>query len=267
MQRTFCAQREANEGNLGMIPKIDLTGKKFGRLTVGDHFIRSPTTNQFMWHCVCDCGSEKFVEGAKLRDGHTKSCGCLHKEQLIARNRKSLPRSGPAQKRRRANWTGRIFSRLTVIDEAELGRWRCRCICGVEAIILDSALQSGKTKSCGCLRIETTSLRARKHGAAGSGNKTWTPEYRAWSSMKTRCCSKYVNRPDYKNYYGRGIRICARWLESFENFLADVGPRPSPKHSLDRYPDNDGNYEPGNVRWATATEQRINQRPRQRRAA
>lgn len=78
-------------------------------------------------------------------------------------------------------------------------------------------------------------------------------EYAAWGNMKNRCL--YKSYRSYHRYGGRGIRVCDRWRHSFENFLADVGPRPSPQHSLDRYPNNDGNYEPGNVRWATRAEQ------------
>lgn len=85
-----------------------------------------------------------------------------------------------------------------------------------------------------------------------------TPEYRAWANMKSRCFD--TNRPDYSDYGGRGITVCERWSDSFSNFFADMGPRPSSKHSLDRYPNNDGNYEPGNVRWATPIEQGSNKR-------
>jgi hypothetical protein len=84
-------------------------------------------------------------------------------------------------------------------------------------------------------------------------NEVKSPEYRAWSSMLSRCSNPKV--PKFPRYGGRGIAVCARWRESFENFLADVGRRPSSEHSIDRWPNNDGNYEPGNVRWATLEEQ------------
>ena len=93
--------------------------------------------------------------------------------------------------------------------------------------------------------------RRRKHG--------WSypriPEYVAWTSMKQRCCNR--NARGYSRYGGRGIKVCSRWLLSFENFLADMGRRPSPQHSIDRI-DNDGNYEPGNCRWATQKQQSAN---------
>src|SRR5688572_5961440 len=86
-----------------------------------------------------------------------------------------------------------------------------------------------------------------------------TPEYHSWVSMKTRCYNPNCNR--YERYGGRGIVVCERWRTSFVNFLADLGLRPSPKHSLDRI-DSNGNYEPGNVRWATDAEQQNNRNPR-----
>ena len=92
------------------------------------------------------------------------------------------------------------------------------------------------------------------HGHARDGLAS--PEYRAWASMKARCLNK--NNASFERYGGAGVSVCLKWIDSFEAFLADVGPRPSPKHSIDRFPDRHGNYEPGNVRWATPKEQSIN---------
>lgn len=96
----------------------------------------------------------------------------------------------------------------------------------------------------------------KKHGHSWKEGAP-SPEYRAWANMKHRCCNPAAN--GFSNYGGRGITVCERWVESFEAFLADMGPRPSPKYSLDRI-DNAGNYEPQNCRWATATEQSRNRR-------
>src|SRR5690606_6056327 len=87
---------------------------------------------------------------------------------------------------------------------------------------------------------------------------TRSPEYRAWQHMRERCSNPRVH--NYHRYGGRGIKVCDRWANSFENFLADMGPRPSPEHSLDRYPNPDGDYEPGNCRWATPEQQTRNRR-------
>jgi hypothetical protein len=94
-----------------------------------------------------------------------------------------------------------------------------------------------------------------KHGARRKGEKT-SPEYDAWRNMKKRCLDP--NIPDFHLWGGRGIRVCDEWINSFEAFLLAVGPRPSIRYSLDRFPDPDGHYEPGNVRWATKPEQRHN---------
>lgn len=166
------------------------------------------------------------------------------------------------------------FGRLVVIGEApsemrsypgrpshRTRRMLCVCDCGTEVTTNLNFLKMGKTTSCGCFRKELVSRTFRKHGETIGGR---TSEYCIWKGMRQRCDNP--NNDDYKNYGGRGITVCDRWSESFEAFLADMGRRPSPQHSIDRI-DNDGDYEPGNCRWATPIEQRRNQRPRRKAQA
>jgi len=119
----------------------------------------------------------------------------------------------------------------------------------------------GKTRSCGCRIIQVLTANGyamRQHGESKSVGRAASPEYRTWDGMKERC--RNPNHKAYANYGGRGISVCERWLD-FESFLLDMGRRPSPTHSIDRI-NNDGNYEPGNCRWATRDEQNRNQRRR-----
>jgi hypothetical protein len=143
--------------------------------------------------------------------------------------------------------------------------WLCLCDCGNLANISMSALRSGNTKSCGCLRIErgvrlgTGQTNTLRHGHSSSIFRTRT--YQSWRGMINRCTSPSCN--GYKYYGGQGIKICERWGK-FENFLADMGERPEGK-TIDRFPDPYGNYEPENCRWATYKEQNANQRKRTRK--
>mgnify|MGYP001610095634 CR=1 FL=1 len=157
----------------------------------------------------------------------------------------------------RAKLIGRRFSRLTVLEysgsRSGKSAWSCLCDCGQTSIATSASLIGGKVKSCGCLRRDTAEKMATTHGATRGANRT--AEYTTWTTMRQRCTNPKAR--NYDIYGGRDITVCNRW-DSFENFLADMGPRPSPKHSIDRFPDNDGNYEPGNCRWATWKEQARN---------
>jgi hypothetical protein len=146
---------------------------------------------------------------------------------------------------------GKRFSKLLVVAEHGRGKqksvlWLCRCDCGKDTIVDTRQLNSGKTKSCGCIIYDILLKRNLTHGKAKFGQKT--PEYRTWLGMKGRCNNKNSGR--YKNYGGRGITVCDRWINSFENFLNDMGQRPSNSHSIHRKDEN-GNYEPDNCVWAT----------------
>ena len=165
--------------------------------------------------------------------------------------------------------TGQTFGRLFVFERAENNHWRqtqwfCKCSCGAEIITLSSSLHSGATRSCGCLRRERVSANGKLNTTHGHTIGGRSRVYRSWTSMKSRC--RYPRTWNYKHYGGRGIKVCDRWANSFENFLADMGERPQGK-TLDRFPDPDGNYEPGNCRWATATEQNNNISRKQRAVA
>lgn len=160
--------------------------------------------------------------------------------------------------------SGQRFGSLVVVRSAGHRRrgvrlWACRCDCGSSSIVATSDLRSGHTTSCGCVqrrRAAVVGLRNRRHGL------TRSPEYRAWANMIDRC--ENPSNARFADWGGRGITVCPRWRASFEAFLSDVGLRPSPSHSLDRE-DNEGIYEPGNCRWATAAQQVANRRPQRAR--
>lgn len=150
--------------------------------------------------------------------------------------------------------TGRRFGRLVVACEGRIKGgartrvgWACVCDCGATKTIRTDGLIGGRSTSCGCKRIEST----RTHGQTG------TQMHRLWIQINYRC-HNHTNK-DWPRYGGRGIAVCERWRNSFDAFLEDMGPRPSPAHSIDRE-DNSKGYEPGNCRWATDIEQARNKR-------
>ncbi len=222
----------------------DLTGQQFGRLTVvapagKDRF------NKNLWQCKCVCGGIALPSTHALICGNTQSCGCYRREQ--------------ASKACRIDITGERFGFLVAVkpirNDGQSYRWACTCDCGNSTETTISSLRSGNTKSCGCLGSGVGNFR---HGFAVDYHSNLRPEYRAYENAKQRCTNP--NNPRYADYGGRGIEFL---FDSFEEFYAELGDKPGPEtshqYSVDRI-DNDGNYERGNVRWATASAQTANSR-------
>jgi hypothetical protein len=127
----------------------------------------------------------------------------------------------------------------------------CRCDCGTVKDVEAAKLRSGRSTCCkACAGKSSKRVTGLRHGMSKS------PEYKVWSGIRARCTNP--SHMHYANYGGRGIKVCDRWLNSFEAFYEDMGPRPSGAHSVDRWPDNDGDYAPVNCRWATPAEQSAN---------
>ena len=215
---------------------IDITNQKFSKLTVIERHLENSKNGDSKWKCACECGNTTIVTASKLKNGNTRSCGCITTLNDL---------------------TGSRFGRLEVLhrhsENTKLGFpiWVCLCSCGNKSLVQGNHLRSGATESCGCLHREISIRANTSHG------KTHFAEYRIWSGMKTRCCNE--NNPAYPYYGGRGITICDEWKESFETFYRDMGPRPSPKHSIDRK-NNDLGYSKENCYWATKKEQANNRR-------
>ena len=176
--------------------------------------------------CRCKCGIERRVYEYNLKRGLTTSCGCSYRRPL----------------------TGKRFGKLLAIGEKAPGKIICRCDCGTEKVFNRSALRG--TRSCGCSTKQFMRENNITHGLSKSS------EYAIWNAMLTRCFNK--KHPSSKNYGRRGITVCKRWMK-FENFLKDMGHRPSKKHCLDRS-NNKGNYCKSNCKWATWKEQQNNRR-------
>lgn len=164
--------------------------------------------------------------------------------------------------RARMDLVGRRFDRITVLSPAPdwighngaiQARWNCACDCGKKKSILGQHLKSGKIKSCGCLSAEIAAARSTTHGQSKNGR---TLAYRSWAAMKTRCTNP--NQASARNYLFRGITVCSRWMNSFENFFADMGVRPK-GYTIERI-ENEKGYFKSNCRWATRKSQSNNSR-------
>ena len=210
-------------------------GDVFGRLTVLDAADRTKVA------CRCECGSQATVSAPHLTTGAVLSCGCLHRQKTAEVGRRNA---------RLKIGIGDRFGLLTVVDVQNRRAVVCDCDCGTKAHpVQSSRLASGHTKSCGCLKR----TKQRTHGL------TDHPLYPTWQGMRARCTKPTAN--GYENYGGRGITIHEPWHDAavfIRDIEASIGPRPDGM-TLDRI-DNDGNYEPGNVRWMSYKGQARNRR-------
>ena len=220
--------------------KWDIAGRTFGKLTAVERSNRTTEEGRYYWKFLCTCGEivEKIPKTLRKSLPENQNCGCS---------------------RVRTNLTGIKFNRLTVLSlSSKRGKegqyyWDCLCDCGETKTILGTSLNNNKSLSCGCYSREVTSKVFKTHG------RTKHSVYYAYNNMITRTSD--VNYVGYVDYGGRGITVCDRWLESFENFLEDMGDKPSSLHTIERV-DVNGNYCPENCIWLEREYQNRNQRQR-----
>lgn len=237
---------------------VDYTGLKTGKVTVlgFDSWHYQPSgQRKSKWLCQCECGNKFVAMGSNLRkDGHTTSCGCVKKEIFVKHRERVESGEWIPEK-----LVGQKFGRLTVesftrwhilSDGQKVSMWDCSCECGKRIEMRRSYLHATGVPSCGCRKSEVLSELRTVHGMYG------TPTHQSWRKMKERCLADYYKEKEY--YQDRGIEICQEWIESFEKFYEDMGPRPEGT-TLDRIDPNKG-YAKENCRWADLTIQAYNRR-------